>query len=59
MTPALVAIGAAAPSIAMLAVFALVIGGIVMLRRGGDRQKPLLMIGLALVIFANVLIWAI
>lgn len=44
-------------SLGMLAVFALVAGGIVLLRRG-NRQKGLLMIAAGVVILANVLIWA-
>ncbi|MCA1748935.1 MAG: hypothetical protein ABR601_04610 [Parasphingopyxis sp.] len=44
-------------SVAMLAVFALAVGGVVLLRRG-ERQKGLLMIAAAIVILANVLIWA-
>lgn len=53
------ALNKAAPSIAMLAVFALAIGGAVLLRRGAERQKAWLMLALAVVIFANVLIWSI
>ncbi|MGF7149104.1 putative membrane protein YhfC [Sphingomonas zeicaulis] len=44
-------------AIAMLAVLALVIGAIALFRRGGDRKQPLLMLGAALVLFANILIW--
>ncbi|MFA5968510.1 MAG: hypothetical protein WC816_04620 [Sphingomonas sp.] len=47
-----------APSIAMLAVFALLVGGVVQLRRGANRQKAGLMLVLAVVIFGNVLVWA-
>ena len=45
-------------SITMLAVFALIWGGVVVLRRG-DRQKGILMLGCALVLFANLLVWTI
>ena len=44
-------------AVAMLAVVALVFGAIALFRRGGDRKQPLLMLGAALVLFANVLIW--
>lgn len=44
--------------IAMLGVFALVIGAVVLWRRG-ERQKPVLMALAALVTFANVLIWTV
>lgn len=45
-------------SIAMLAVFALMMGVVVAWRRGKDRRKPALMLILAAVILANVLIVA-
>ncbi len=48
---------AAAPAIAMLAAFALVIGGIILIRRKRERQKGVLMIVAALVLVGNVLIW--
>lgn len=44
--------------IAMLGVFALLIGAIVLWRRG-ERQKPVLMTLAALVTLANVLIWTV
>ncbi len=44
-------------AVAMLAVFALLVGGFRLVRR--DRQRGLLMIAAALVIFGNVLIWTI
>ncbi|WNO52788.1 hypothetical protein [Stakelama saccharophila] len=51
-------IARAAPAIAMIAVFALVLGGVTLLRRGGpDRSKGVLMLVCAGVVFANVLIW--
>ncbi len=45
-----------APSIAMLAVFALLWGGIRLLRQGGQRTKGVLMLVCAAVVFGNVLI---
>lgn len=43
--------------VAMLAVFALLSGGVVLWKR--DRQRAWLMIACALVILANVLIWTV
>lgn len=43
-------------SIMMMGVFALVAGGLVMLRTGRDRVKALLMLVAALVLLGNVLI---
>jgi hypothetical protein len=43
--------------IAMIAVFALTAGGVVLLRRGDDGKRGLLMLAAALVLFGNVLIW--
>lgn len=45
-------------SIAVLAVFALVWGGI-RIFRSGDRQKGVLMLVAALVLLGNVLIWTV
>jgi len=45
-------------SVAMLAAFALVIGAVVLLRRGLRRQ-PVLMLVLAAVLLANVFIWTV
>ncbi|WP_448657415.1 hypothetical protein ACPVPU_08040 [Sphingomonas sp. CJ99] len=56
MPGALTSIGNAAPAIAMLAVFALVIGALVLFRRGGNRRQPVLMLVLAAILLANVLI---
>jgi hypothetical protein len=56
VTGALLATARAAPAIAMLGVFALVIGGIAVLRRG-DRLKGVLMLVMAAVLLGNVLIW--
>lgn len=45
-------------AIAMLGVFALVIGAVALFRRG-ERQKPVLMLACAGVVLANVLIWTV
>jgi hypothetical protein len=50
-------IAAAAPGIAMLAAFACAIGGGVLIGKGHDRRKGVLMIVMALVLVANVAIW--
>lgn len=44
------------PGLLMLAVFALVAGGIYLLRRGGDRKRAILMLVAAAVFLGNVLI---
>ena len=44
-------------SVVMLAALALVVGAIVLWRRGGSRKQVLLMIVLALVALVNVAIW--
>ena len=49
-------IEAAAPAIAMIAAFALVIGGVVLIRRR-NAQKGVLMLVMALVLVGNVVIW--
>ncbi|WP_326525115.1 hypothetical protein [Sphingomonas sp.] len=46
-----------APTIAMLAVFALTWGGIYLIVKQRDRKKGALMLACALVILGNVLIW--
>ena len=51
------AMSATAPAISMLAVFALIFGGIYLLVKKRERQKGLLMLLLAVVIFGNVVIW--
>ncbi len=48
-------IASAALALAMIAAVILAIGGLKMVRK--DRQRGLLMIAAALVLFANVLIW--
>jgi len=49
----------AAPAIAMLACFALIAGGAVLIVRRQDRRKGVLMLVMAAVLFANVLIWTV
>ncbi len=49
-------IAVAAPAIAMIAVFALLIFGFRMLLRGENRKKAALMLVLAVIILANVFI---
>jgi hypothetical protein len=49
----------AAPAIAMLAAFALVLGGVTLLRRPDARSKGVLMLVAAAVLVANVAIWTI
>ncbi len=46
-------------TLAMLAAFALSIAGVRLVRRPADRQRGLLMIGAAIVLVANVLIWTV
>ena len=46
-----------APTLAMLAAFALVGGGAYLLRQGQDRRKGVLMLVMAAVLVGNVLIW--
>lgn len=48
---------ALAPSVAMIAAFALVIGGARLIRRPADRTKGVLMLVCAAVLVGNVLIW--
>ncbi|WP_260598712.1 LPXTG cell wall anchor domain-containing protein [Sphingomonas endolithica] len=56
-TETLTGIGAAAPAIAMLGAFACVGGGVYLLVKRRDRTKGVLMLVMAIVLFANVLIW--
>ena len=51
------AMAAMAPAISMLAVFALIFGGVRLWIKHRDRHKAMLMLVLALVIFVNVVIW--
>lgn len=46
-------------SIAMLAAFAMLIGGGWMIVKRGERKQGLLMLGVALVLVVNVLIWTV
>ena len=50
-------IGDIAPAIAMLGAFACVGGGIVLIRRGDQRFKGVLMLVMAVVLVGNVLVW--
>ena len=45
-------------SLAMIAIVALVWGGSVLLRRGNDRKRAILMLVAAVVLLGNVLIWS-
>jgi hypothetical protein len=45
--------------VAMIAVFALTLGAITLLRRGEDRKRGWLMLVAALVLLGNVLIWTV
>ncbi|WP_315764470.1 hypothetical protein [Sphingomonas sp. Y38-1Y] len=56
--PAPSATASALLAIAMIGVFALFIGAVLLWRRG-ERQKPVLMALAALVTLANVLIWTV
>jgi hypothetical protein len=47
----------AAPAVAMLAAFACLIGGSVLIAKRRDRRKGVLMIVMAAVLVGNVLIW--
>jgi len=51
------AVAAVAPTFAMLAVFALALGGIWLIRNRRDRRKGVLMLVAAAVVLANILIW--
>ena len=57
MNAALVTIAAAAPAIAMLGMFACLIGGITLIVKNHDRRKGILMLVMAVVLLANVAIW--
>jgi len=52
------ALGPLLLGVAMLAVFALVLGGAYTIRRLADPKRGWLMLAAALVLFGNVLIWA-
>lgn len=57
MNATLLAIAHAAPAIAMLACFACVAGGSVLIVRRRDVRKGVLMLIMAVVLLVNVLIW--
>lgn len=46
-------------SVLMITGLALIAGAVFLYRRGGDRKRVLLMVVAALVMFANVAIWAV
>ncbi|MBA2466175.1 MAG: hypothetical protein H0V46_01035 [Sphingomonas sp.] len=50
-------VGALAMAVAMLAAFALIVGGVRMARKPQDRKRALLMVAAAAVLVGNVLIW--
>ena len=57
MNAALTSIASAAPTSAMLGMFACLIGGIVLIVKKRDRKKGVLMLVMAAVLLANVAIW--
>jgi hypothetical protein len=57
MNAELTSIAAAAPAIAMLGMFACLIGGAVLIVKKRDRKKGVLMLVMAAVLLANVAIW--
>jgi hypothetical protein len=57
-TPALSPLASALLGIAMIGMFALVVGAVALWRRG-ERQKPALMLVAAAVVLMNVLIWTV
>ena len=57
MTPAFAGIAAAAPAIAMIAAFACLIGGGMLIAKQRDVKKGILMLVMAVVLIANVVIW--
>ncbi len=57
MTGPLASIASAAPAIAMLAMFACLIGGWVLIAGKRDTRKGILMLVMAAVLLVNVLIW--
>ena len=50
---------ALALALAMIAAFALIAGGVSLLRRGADRTRGWLMIVAALVLIGNVAVWTV
>jgi hypothetical protein len=59
MNETLLSIAHAAPAIAMLACLACVAGGAVLVVRGRDRRKGVLMLVMAAVLLVNVMIWTV
>jgi len=57
MPPALTAIAHAAPAIAMIGVFACLIGGATMIAKRRDTKKGVLLLIMAAVLLGNVLVW--
>lgn len=57
MNAALTTIAAAAPAIAMLGMFACLIGGTMLIAKKRDVKKGVLMLVMATVLLANVAIW--
>lgn len=59
MNDALLSIAHAAPAIAMLACFACLAGGAVLIVRRRDVRKGVLMLVMSIVLLVNVLIWTV
>jgi hypothetical protein len=57
MNAALTSIASAAPAIAMLGMFACLIGGVTLIAKKRDTKKGVLMLVMAAVLLANVAIW--
>jgi hypothetical protein len=57
MNAALTSIASAAPAIAMLGMFACLIGGIALIAKNREKKKGILMLVMAAVLLANVAIW--
>ena len=57
MNAALTSIASAAPAIAMLGMFACLIGGVALIAKKRDTKKGVLMRIMAAVLLANVAIW--
>ena len=56
-TSTLTGLGAAAPAIAMLGMFACVAGGIYLIKTKRDRRKGVLLLIMSVVLLGNVLVW--
>ncbi len=57
MNAALTGIAGAAPAIAMLGMFACLIGGVALIAKKRDTRKGVLMLVMAAVLLGNVVIW--